>query len=206
MQTREGELAFPNAKLEVLSGRARVDRESDQPLRVRIVEAEAVGRAGDYQIVLNPSGQVYPAACYDPECIPLDLGIRTVPYLDPAYALALLVGPVVAPTMGAGLDTLSVLKATRRPMPTTGALTGFLLPGLGTPNVSLQFSFEGPLSLRLQERLFGKVYVQYVSPLTGPAETRRVGITYQATPRYSIGFSTDALNNTRYQAQYYWTF
>jgi hypothetical protein len=206
VRSAEGELTFPNARLDLVGGVARIDRKPNQPLRVRIVEAEAVGTVGEYQVVLNPSGQVYPAACYDPECVPLDLGIRTTPYIEPAYALALLVGPIVAPTVSPGMDSLAVISAARRPPPAAGALAGITLPYLGTYNVALDYTFEGPLSVRLRQRLFGRFFVQFISPLAGAAAGRRVAITYQVTPRYSIGFSQDALGNTRYQAQSYWLF
>lgn len=206
VRSGKAELSFPNARLDLISGVARIDRNPNQPLRVRVVEAEAVGTVGEYQVTLNPTGQVYPAACYDPECVPLDLRIRTTPYLEPAYALALLVGPIVAPAVSSGLDSSSVLTAAHRPPVPGAALAGITLPYLGTYNVALDYTFEGPLTVRLRQRLFGRFFVQFSSPLAGQATTRRVAITYQVTPRYSIGFSQDALGNTRYQAQSYWPF
>ena len=210
VRSRKGELSFPNARLELTSGRARLERNPNQPMRVRILEAEATGTVGDYQIVLSPTGQVYPAACYDPECVPLDLGIRTTPYLDPAYALALLVGPVVAPTVRAGPDALSVLSAVQRPTPGAGALTGFMLPSLGSSIFGLDYAFEGPLRLRVRERLFGRVFVTYLSPLTGSATTRRLSLNYQVTPRYFIGasiiWSATSLTQYLYLVNRSWTF
>jgi hypothetical protein len=206
VRSATGALTFPNAKLDLVSALARIDRNPNQPLRVRIVEAEAIGTVGEYQVVLNPSGQVYPEACYDPECVTPDLGIRTTPYLDPAYAQAILLGPIVAPAVSSGMDTLTVLDAARRPPIPGATLTGISLPYLGTYNLGLDYTFEGPLHLRLRQRMFGRFYVQFYSPLTGQAVTRRVAITYQITPRYSLGFSQDALGNIRYQAQSYFTF
>jgi hypothetical protein len=210
VRSGKGELTFPNARLDLISGRASIDRNPGQPMRVKVIEAEAVGAVGDYQVILEPTGQVYPAACYDPECVPLDLGIRTLPYLDPAYAAALLVGPVVGPTVSTGPDAMRVLSAAQRPVPAAGAITGFMLPGLGTYNVGLDYAFKGPVSLRLRQRLFGTTYVQYVSPISGANATSRLALNYQVTPGYFLGagiiWSPTALTQTLYQINRFWTF
>jgi hypothetical protein len=206
-ESRQGRLAFPNGRLDLVRARVSLDRAAGKPLQVRVDESEAVGQVGDYQVVLSPQGQVYPLVPTEEGAIPFELNARSTPFLDTPYIMALLMGPVISPgATGVGLDPLATLTASRGPTATAGTLTGVMLPGLGGQNLALDYSFEGPLSLRLRERLVGRLYGQYITPLTGPAETRRLVLTYQVTPRYSFGFSENGLEQSRWQVQSFFGF
>ena len=92
-----GALDFPNGHLELTAGRLAVDKDANQPLTVRVVEAEASGQVGDYEVALSPRGQIYPMTSVQPGGIPLDLGARSTPFLDTPYILTLLMGPASLP-------------------------------------------------------------------------------------------------------------
>ena len=152
-------------------------------------------------------GQVYPPPGLHPGGVPLDLGARSTPFLDTPYILALLVGPVIAPApVNMGFDPLAALSAATYVPSTTGTITGFTLPGLMGQNLALNYAFDGPISIWFRQRLFGRLYARYVTPLSGYTETRSLGITYQITPLYSIGWSVNGLQQVQYQIQSFFNF
>ncbi len=203
----QGTLDFPNAHLELSSGRVEVNKEPAQPLTVRVVEAQASGQVGDYEVALSPRGQIYPPTGVQPGGVPLDLGARSTPFLDTPYILALLMGPVISPaSAGVGFDPLAALTAASQPVYTTGSITGFMLPGLVGQNLALDYSFDGPLSVRFQQHIIGRIYGQYITPFSGYAETRRLTFTYQVTSKYSAGWSINGLEQVRYQIQSFFSF
>ena len=138
-------MKFPNTSLDLHHGPVALDRAAGGPLRVRILDGQAEGQVGDYHLVLNPTGQVYPDTAIDPGNAPLGLGAETTPYLDTPYVLASLMGPIITPPLGVGSSVFSALTPAERQAASAATLTGFLLPGLGTQNVSLAYEFEGPL-------------------------------------------------------------
>jgi len=207
VRSTKGTLNFPNARLDLVRGTATIDRVANQPLTVRVSDAEAAGEVGDYEIVLRPSGQVYPPPGLQPGSVGLDLGARSTPLLDTPYIMALLMGPVISPAAtGVGFDPFAVLTAATGPITPPGAITGIMIPGLVGQNLALDYSFEGPLSVRFRQRLFGRLYGQYITPISGYAETRRLALTYQVTALYSVGFSVNGLDQVRYQVQSFFTF
>ncbi len=207
-ESTQGRLNFPNARLNLAHARVAIAREAGKALTVRIVDSEATGQVGDYELIMNPSGQIYPLVCTEPGCVPLDLNARSTPFLDTPYIMALLMGPVISPeSAGVGLDPLAVLSAARRPTSTAGTITGVMIPTFFGQSVALDYSFEGPLALRLRQRLFGRLSAQYITPLTGPGpENNRLVLTYPVTPRYSLGWSINGLSQSRWQLQSFFDF
>lgn len=199
-----GELAFPNGTLTLRQGLARVHRVPPQP-PVITVEAEANGRVGDYYVSMQPSGQLYPYARAEGGGMGslLALNTNTIPQLDEAYVLALLVGPVVAPTRSAGSDFLALLTDPTRSNGATGEITGLRLPpfgnSLGMQEFSLDISREGPVRLRLAQRLAERLSVSYVSTLTGAVESWNLKFNLEVTPRYQLGWSVDEVEQTRWE-------
>ena len=72
---------------------------------------------------------------------------------------------------------------------------------MGRHDVSLDVALQGQVRLRLGERIFRRFLVSYVSPISGPEGTRMVRVTYEVTPRWSLGWSVDELDHTRWEAQ-----
>ncbi len=202
-----GTLDFPNGHLELSSGRVRGGQGRGPAADGADRGRGGLGQVGDYEVALSPRGQIYPAAGLQPGGIPLDLGARSTPILDTPYILTLLMGPVISPaSTGLGLDPLAVLTAASRPVYNTGSITGFMLPGLVGQNLALDYSFDGPLAVRFREHLFGRLYGQYITPISGYAETRRLAFTYQVTSKYSAGWSINGLEQVRYQIQSFFSF
>jgi hypothetical protein len=205
-ESKEGQLAFPNGVLALGSGVARVTREpGKQP--VVTVNAEAEGRVGDYLVSLRPSGQIYPSETTGPAGTipPLALNLSSLPSLEEAYVLALLQGPIVAPSLGARSDITSLLTEPTGGGGGGGQITGVRLPAfgnsLGMQELSLDVALAGPVRLRLGQRLLKRLVVSYVSTLTGPVESRTLRFSYEVTPRYSVGYGVNELDQGRWELQ-----
>ncbi len=195
----EGQLAFPNGVLTLRRATAWVERErGKQP--VVTVSGEADGRVGDYYVSLTPSGQIYP---YGTE--PLTLNLDAIPYLEPAYVMALLVGPVVAPTRGERQDITTLLADPSRYGNSGGEITGFRLPpfgsALGMQEFSLDVALEGQVRLRLVQRIFERMVISYVSTLSGPVESRTLRLNYEVTPLWYVGWGVNELDQGRLEVQ-----
>jgi len=209
----DARVAFPNAVLTLRRGTVEVRRERGRELEVMITNAEAVGRVGDYHITLRPAGRVYPmeetgvGEGEDAERLPpMPLHATTIPYLDPAIAVALLWGPVVTPTRGGGMSSEGLIQEPAAGGRGTGEITGMMLPtlggGSGAPGLSLDVSLQGPVRMKLGERLFSRVLVTYSSPVSGPEGTRSLGVTYEViSPLLSIGWSVDERDRTRWEVR-----
>jgi hypothetical protein len=201
-ESHEGRLAFPNGVLSLRSGTARVTREAGKK-PVVMVTAEAEGRVGDYLVSLNPSGQIYPSETAAPAGTPppLALNLTSLPSLEEGYVLALLEGPIVTPSLGTRPDITSLLAQPTGEGGTGGQVTGIRLPPfgnqLGMQELSLEVALAGPVQLRVGQRVLKRLVVSYVSTLSGPVESRRLRFSYEVTPRYSIGWSVNELNEGR---------
>ncbi len=199
-ESHEGQLAFPNGVLTLQTGTARINR-SPGKKPVVAVEAEAEGRVGEYLVSLNPSGQIYPSATASGAPAPFALNLTSSPPLDEAYVLALLQGPIVAPSLGARPDITSLLNEPTRVGAGTGEITGIRYPvfgALGMHEVSLDVGLTGQVGLRLGQRFLRRLIVSYVSPLSGPVQSRTLRFSYEVTPRYSIGWSVNELDQGRF--------
>jgi hypothetical protein len=108
---------------------------------------------------------------------------------------------VVAPGPGTVAGPLDLLLHPGETLPRTGTLTGLTVPGLGAPGVAVNWLFQGPLVLVLRQRLFGKFYASYASPLGGPVVNEQLTFTYQVSRRWSLGWSVNGLDQTRWQVQ-----
>jgi len=200
-------------------GWAEAARPDGGPARVPHVwvSADADGRIGDYFVSLNPIGQVYPPP---PETgLPGTPGARlgyslnavSIPPLDEAYIMALLAGPILSPAIGTeSQDIARLLSYPGSPSTVGNEITGFALPTLGSlspasPQLSLAVPFQGPVRLRIGERLFRRVLISYLSPLSG-AESRAVTITYEVTPRWSLGWNFNPIDRARWEAQAFFPF
>lgn len=194
----EGQIAFPNGVLELERGTARVLREAGQ-FRI-MVSAAANGRVGDYTVTLRPSGQIYP---FDEK--QFDLNAASIPYLDEAYVMTLLVGPVVAPSRGGRQDIAALLAEPGRSSGVGGQVTGILFPpfgsALGMQEVALDVALEGQVRLRIGERFLERFVVSYVSALSGPSESRTLRINYEITPLWSMGWSVNERDRGRWEVQ-----
>jgi hypothetical protein len=195
--THSGRIVFPNGVLTLRRGTARMVRESGQ-FRVT-VSGEAHGRVGDYSVTLSPAGQIYP---FDEERFALNAA--SIPYLEEAYVMALLVGPVVAPSRGGRQDVAALLAEPGRSTGGGGEITGIMIPPfgstLGMHEVALDVALEGQVRLRIGER-YRRFVVSYVSALSGPVESRTLRINYEITPLWSLGWSVDELDRGRWEAQ-----
>ena len=137
---------------------------------------------------------------------PLQWNAVSIPALDEVYIKALLLGPVLAPAVGESNDIAQFLANPRAPSVSAGQVSGFVLPSfvgtsLGLTAVYLETGLGGPTQLRVGERIFRRVLVSYVSPLSGPPQFRSTRITYEITPRWSVGLSSDALDKSRWDLQ-----
>lgn len=206
-ETHEGVLAFPNAMLTVRHGAVWVERRNGERPQVR-VEAEADGRVGDYSVSLRPAGLIYPMESDEEGRAGSGLfswQAASIPYLDEALVMVLLAGPVVAPSRGARRSATSLLAEPGSSGAAGGEITGIILPpfgsALGVHQLSLDFAIQGPVRLRLGERLFSRVVVSYVSALSGPSQSRTLRMTYEIPPLWSLGWSVDELGWRRWEAQ-----
>ncbi len=217
IRVSDGEVAFPNAVLTLRRAAVEVRRERGRQPEVRIGDAEAAGRVGDYNITLRPAGRVYPledrvsgereAAERLP---PLPLNAATIPYLDPAIAVTLLWGPVVTPARGGGPSSEVMIQEPGNGGAGTGEITGVMLPtlgGSGTPELSLDVAVQGPVQMRLGERIFSRVLITYASAISGSKGTRSLGVTYEVVPPLvSVGWSVDELDRTRWELRAFRSF
>jgi len=204
-ESSQGQLAFPNGVLALRQATAWVEREPGKP-PVVTVSAEAGGRVGDYSVSLNPSGQIYPyVSSAEMGGAPLALNVDSLPYLEEAYVMALLVGPVVAPTRGARPDIATLLSDPTRGSGGGGEITGILLPTFGAATGMQEFSLDvglsGQVRLRLGQRIAQRIVVSYVSALTGASESRTLRFNYEITPRWSVGYGVNELNQGRWEVQ-----
>lgn len=206
-ETHEGVLAFPNTMLTVRHGEVWVERRGGERPQIRVA-AEADGRVGDYSVSLRPAGLIYPME--SEEDGPASSGLFSwhadaIPYLDETLVMVLLVGPVVVPSRGARRDATS-LSAEPGSSGAAGAeITGIMFPpfgsALGVHQLSLDFAIQGPVRLRLGERIFSRVVISYVGALSGPSQSRTLRITYEIPPRWSVGWSVNELEQSRWEAQ-----
>jgi hypothetical protein len=67
--------------------------------------------------------------------------------------------------------------------------------------LSLDVALAGPVRLRLGQRLLKRLVVSYVSTLTGPVESRTLRFSYEVTPRYSVGYGVNELDQGRWELQ-----
>lgn len=92
----------------------------------------------------------------------------------------------------------------------TGEITGLMLPtlgGSGTPELSLDVALQGPVQMRVGERIFSRLVVTYVSPVSGPQSARSLGVTYEIVPPLvSIGWSVDERDWTRWELRGFQSF
>ncbi|UCC67614.1 MAG: hypothetical protein JSV79_10905, partial [Armatimonadota bacterium] len=216
VKARDGKVVFPNAVLTLRRATVEVRRERGKEPEVRIADAEAAGRVGDYNITLMPAGQVYPlektasseGGAERPP--PLPLNVTTIPYLDPGIAVTLLWGPVVTPTLGGARSGEGLIQEPGRGGGGTGEITGVMLPtvgGSGAPELSVDVALQGPVQMRLGERLWSRVLITYVSPVSGPEGTRALGVTYEIIPPLvSLGWSVDELERTRWELRAFRSF
>jgi hypothetical protein len=205
--SRRGELVFPNAALTLHRGQATIERiPGERPLTVR-VDAEAGGRVGDYRVSLKPNGQIYPSM--GPE---FELNADVIPFLADEYVLALLGGPVVTPSAAGRSEFADLLAIPGRGQNGGAELTRVTLrpsdSGLGMKELALDAGFSGPVRLRLGEQLFHpRLFVTYVSALSGPAQSSTFRVTYELTPLYRTdlmlraGWSVDELERSQWELQ-----
>lgn len=55
------------------------------------------------------------------------------------------------------------------------------------------------------ERLFKRVMISYLSPLSG-VESRALTVTYEVTPRWSLGWNFNPVDVIRWEAQAFFPF
>jgi len=204
-ESHEGQLAFPNGILTLRNGVARVTRSAGST-PVVTVSAEAEGRVGDYLVSLRPSGQIYPAETGEGgrSAPGLALNLVSLPEMDEVYVLALLKGPIVAPSLGARSDITSLLADPSGGGGAGGQIAGIRLPAfgnsLGMQELSLDVALAGPVRLRLGQRILKRLVVSYGSTLSGPVESRTLRFSYEVTPRYSLGYGVNELDQGRWEA------
>ena len=204
-ESHQGRLVFPNGVLTLRSGTAQVTRDVGKK-PVIMVTAEAEGRVGDYLVSLSPSGQIYPeettieGGTTRPN---LALNLRSLPQMEEAYVMALLTGPIVAPTLGARSDITSLLAEPTGGGASSGQITGIRVPALGNAlgmqEFSLDLGLTGPVRLRVGQRVLKRLVISYASALSGPVESRTLSFNYEVTPRYSLGWAVNELNQGRFQ-------
>jgi hypothetical protein len=204
-RSSEGRLSFPNGVLTLRRATTWLDKKAGGPPIVTVA-AEADGRVGEYYVTMNPVGQVYPS---EPEPglgpPPFALNVSSAPYLEEAFVLALLVGPVVAPTRGGQTDVSTLLADPTRGSNSGGQITGVRLPAfgdsLGRQELSLDVGLTGSVQLRLAQRLSERVILTYVSALTGQQESYALKASYQFTPLVSVGWAVNELDQARWEIQ-----
>jgi hypothetical protein len=200
-ESRQGQLAFPNGVLTLQRATAWVTRAAGQK-PVVTVSAEAEGRVGDYLVSLNPVGQIYPPQPRGESALALNL--ESLPRLESAYVMALLAGPVVAPSRGGQPDLATMLAEPALANGGGGEITGIRVPAfgnsLGMQELSLDVALAGSVRLRMGQRVLKRLVVSYVSTLSGPVESRTLKLNYEVTPRYAIGYGVNELDQGRWEA------
>ncbi|MFB3882652.1 MAG: translocation/assembly module TamB domain-containing protein [Armatimonadota bacterium] len=207
-ESHQGQLGFPNGLLALRRATAWVTRAAvgdqgraaGQP-PVVTVSAEAEGRVGDYLVSFSPVGQVYPPQPRGESALALNL--ESLPRLESAYVLALLSGPVVAPSRGGQPDLATMLAEPTSANGGGGEITGIRLPAFGNPlgmqEFSLDLALSGPVKLRVGQRLLKRLVISYVGTLSGPVESRTLKLNYEVTPRYAIGYGVNELDQGRWE-------
>ena len=188
VETRNGQVRFPNARARVTQGRVTVAINRDPAtdlLRTRVdIDATATGRAGQYLITLGLNG-------------PLDLSgegrnlqnlrvdVTSNPPLSQSQAFAQLLG-TAAPDNGnfssndanqayAGA-VLQVLSA-----PLFSGVERSVAQALGLDSVSFEYRFDEPLAVQFSKALSDRVFVTYRRSF-GTAQTVSGGVTSSRTP------------------------
>jgi len=210
-ESQYGALAFPNGTLTLRSGRAWLNREAGQQMRVQ-VSAEADGRVQDYYVSISPAGQVYPPVQEDPGA-QFSLGAASSPPLAEPYIRALLVGPLAGPAPGGRSDLPSLLAGPGEGTAVGGQVIGLrvapLSGALGLRGFSVDLDLRGPVHLRVGERVMRRFVVSYISAVSDPAGSqsrsassgRAMRVTYEVNPRISLGWSVDELGRGRWEVQ-----
>jgi hypothetical protein len=67
--------------------------------------------------------------------------------------------------------------------------------------MSLDVGLSGLVRLRLGQRIAQRIVISYVSALTGASGSRTLRFNYEITPRWSVGYGVNELNQGRWEAQ-----
>ncbi len=205
-ESKQGWLAFPNGTLTLQRARASVSRRAGE-VPVVIIDAEASGRVGDYYVSMRPVGQVFP---YEPEPGPgeapsLQVNASSIPYLEEGFVLALLAGPVVAPTRGARSSVAQLLSDPTRGQGVEGEIRGVMVPAFsdasGRAEVGVDVETSGQMRLRLGQRLSDRFAISYVSSLGEARRSYTLRFTYQVTHLWSVGRAVDERDQGRWEVQ-----
>lgn len=199
LKAERGRLAFPTAVAEIRSMEVTINKQPDEPLyALGRVEAEA--RVGRYRVTLSGGGQLFPTS-------DMRIVAATTPPLSPAQATALLLGvppSLLGPTGLPAEEALGqqVAESFSTSVTTLAAagLSAPLLRAIGLNELSFAVT---PLTTRVElgKRLAERVYIYYLSSLTG---TRRASLTrliIDITPSIAVGLSINELEQIRYEVQ-----
>ena len=210
VQTRNGQVRFPNARARVSEGRVTVAITRDPAtdlLRTRVdIDATATGRAGGYLITLALNG-------------PLDLSgegqnlrnlrvdVTSDPYLSQSQAFAQLLGTAPRSDSDGSFSSndmnqayagavLQVLSA-----PLFSGVERSVAQALGLDSVSFEYRFDEPLSVQFAKALNDRVFVTYrrsFGSTQGVSEGATSGrtpfelsIEYQLKGNLRLGVKTD---------------
>jgi len=205
IESTEGQLAFPNGILTLQRAKAWMNRRPGKSPIVT-VSGEMSGRVGDYYVSLSPTGQIFPLPSEsDSEAMGrLALNASAIPPLEEAYVLALLVGPVIAPTRRGQSDMATILSDPTR-VSNDAEITGVMLPAFGgvegTPELGIDVERSGQVRLRIGQRLNKRLIITYISALSGPSEPYDLRFSYEVTPRWLVGWGVNERDQGRWEVQ-----
>ena len=210
VQTRNGQVRFPNARARVTQGRVTVAITRDPAtdlLRTRVdIDATATGRAGRYLITLGLSGPL-DLSGQSQNLQNLRVDVTSDPPLSQSEAFAQLLGTAPRPDANGNVTSndmnqayagavLQVLSA-----PLFSGVERSVAQALGLDSVSFEYRFDEPLSVQFSKSLTDRVFVTYrrsFGAATGTSEATTSGrtpfelsIEYQIKGNLRLGLKTD---------------
>ncbi len=201
-RAKRGVLDFPTALAEVQKMDVTVTKEPGEPLRA-LGHVEATARVGRYRVDLTGGGLLFP----DSE---LRIVATATPPLSEAHATALLLGvpPAALGATGAAGPPAEQALGEHVAQSLSTSVTSIAATGLSAPLLRAaglnELSFDiSPVATRLQlgKRLAKKIYIYYLSSLSGATRSTLLRTIFDITPEFSVGVSINEQEQHTFEIQ-----
>lgn len=200
LHSKQGKIQFPVAVADVKNLEVAVTKAPEESLVAR-GKLDATSRVGRYRVTLTGGGSLYPESN-------LKITANTSPPTSEQQATALLLGfpPGLLGTQGltpeeAVGSRVAQSLATNVTSLAAAGFTAPLLRAMGLNELSFAIS---PLSsqLTLGKRFADRIYLYYLSSLSGTHRSSLIRTTVDVTPNISIGVSINELQQKRLEIEH----
>jgi hypothetical protein len=204
LTSHQGRLALPAANADVKSVTVTVVKAAEGPLQAS-ASVSAQAHVGRYRVDLSGNGQVFPTST-------LNIRAESTPPLTQIQVTALLLGFQPSFTEFGTTQSESILgqqisrSLYTSPLPLASlGISSALSRLIGLSELSFAYS---PLATQVAigKRISNKIYIYYLSAVTGAVQSNLTRLTYDLTPHVAVGFSVNELQQWRYEIQTYRTF